>query len=132
MKVVWAGTSHENGRFNPSEHRSDLTELSTRFTQLRSLGHGYLEVHLTEDFPQLTLGFRDDLAVIQMFKTADAMALLQGDGTAADDALVEIPVMDEAVTFTGNFVRGLDDAWDRVTTFIRTGSPDRLGEWFEL
>jgi hypothetical protein len=131
--VVWAATSPVSGRFSPAETRSDVADLSERFNELRSHGQGYLEVRLPDrDHPNLTMGFREDYAVIHLFTSAEQVSLLVGDGTVPPGDVVEVPIMDDLGVFTGDFVLGVDRAWDLVHSFIRTESPGDLGEWCEL
>ncbi|MET7525819.1 hypothetical protein [Streptomyces sp900116325] len=133
MSVVWATTSPESGWFSPSETRSDLRSLSERFIELRSRGQGYLEVRcLDAAFPQLTLGFRGDHAVIHLLNDTAGIFLLVGDGTIASGAVVDVPIMDDLAEFTGDFVLSVDRAWALVRNFIRTRVPSELGEWCEL
>ncbi|GAA4263797.1 hypothetical protein [Dactylosporangium darangshiense] len=131
--VVWAMTSPVSGRFSPVETRSDVVDLSERFNELRSHGQGYLELRLLDrNYPVLTLAFRDDYAVVHLFTSADQVPLLAGDGTVPLADVVEVPIIDDLKGFTGDFVLGVDRAWDRVRSFIRTESPSDLGEWREL
>lgn len=133
MSVIWATTSPESGRFSPGEKCSDGRDLSARFNELRTRGQGYLEVRSPDsEFPVLTLGFRNDRAVVHRFQDAEKVSLLAGDGTVASDAAVEVLIMDELAEFTGDFVLGVDHAWALVREFIRTGMPNELGEWREL
>ena len=133
MSVVWAATSPDSGQFAPVERRSNVRDLSDHFNELRSRGQGYLEVRLPEcDFPQLSLGFRDDHAVIHLFSNAEEMSLLMGDGTVPSRAVIDVPIMDDLTEFTGDFVLSVDRAWDLVRDFVRTGAPRDLGEWCEL
>ncbi|BCJ75951.1 hypothetical protein CS0771_54950 [Catellatospora sp. IY07-71] len=133
MSVLWAATSLESGRFYPGENRSDVSELSERFNELRCRGQGYLEARLADNaFPLLTLGFRDEHAVIHLFNSAEEVALLAGDGTVPPDAVVDVPILDDLAQFTRAFILSIDPAWDSVQPFTRTGSPSELGEWHEL
>ncbi|WUD74220.1 hypothetical protein OG937_22260 [Streptomyces sp. NBC_00510] len=133
MSVMWAATAPESGRFSAFERRSDVAALAERFGELRTRGQGYVEVRLSgSGFPLLALGFRGDQAVIHLFDDADRSSLLCGDGTAAADAVVEVPVMDDLVVFSGDFVLAVDRAWLLVRTFIQAGAPGELGEWREL
>jgi hypothetical protein len=34
--------------------------------------------------------------------------------------------------FTGHFVMSSDRAWDVVQAFVRSGSVDDLGDWYQL
>lgn len=133
MSVVWAATSPESGRFSPVEERSEVRDLSDRLSDLRSRGQGYIEVRLpNREFPVLMLAFRDDHAVVHLMSDAERMSLLAGDGTLSSDAEVAVPIMDEVAAFTGDFVLGLDRAWDLVHNFAWTGVAGTVGEWCEL
>ncbi|MET7738139.1 hypothetical protein ABZT02_43675 [Streptomyces sp. NPDC005402] len=133
MSAVWAATSPESGLFHPEERRSEVKDLSDRFNHLRSLGQGYIEVRSpTRDFPVLTLGFRDDHAVVHLMSDIERMSLLVGDGTVPAGAQVEVPIMDDLAAFTGDFVLDIDRVWDLVHDFTQTWMAGRLGEWCEL
>lgn len=47
-------------------------------------------------------------------------------------AEVEVPIMDDLAVFTGDFVLGIDRAWELVHDFTRTWEASPLGEWCEL
>ncbi|HEY3002147.1 MAG TPA: hypothetical protein VGJ44_07325 [Kribbellaceae bacterium] len=135
MNVVWSATSPETGRFSSAVMRSDLKELEDRFTALRSIGEGYVEVELpTDDSPQVSVSFRGDRAVVQQLSDPETptSSLLVGDGSVPAEAVVDVPVMDDPAVFTGDFVMSVDRAWDAVRDFVRTGSPADLGEWYQL
>lgn len=133
MSAMWAMTSPETGRFSGIEELSDVSVMEDRFHQLRSQGQGYVEVRLQDmDFPQLTLSFRDDHAVVHLFSDAEKVSLLKGDGTVPPEAAVDVPIMDDLAEFTGDFVLSVDRAWALVRSFARTGVPAALGEWCEL
>ncbi|MEU0175300.1 hypothetical protein ABZ178_18405 [Streptomyces massasporeus] len=133
MAAVWSMTSQESGRFSPVEKRSDLSDLTREFNELRSHGRGYLEIRMPDSvFPQLTLSFSDDLAVIHLFTDESSVSLLTGDGVSPTEVTVDVPVMDDLVTFTGNFVLGVDHAWEVVQNFTQTQRIEELGEWCEL
>ncbi|MFF4883532.1 hypothetical protein ACFY2D_11980 [Streptomyces nigra] len=107
--------------------------MTAHFTALRSHGQGYLEVRLPgRELPLLTLGFQDDQAVIHLFDAAEKSSLLVGDGTAAADAVVEVPIMDDLAVFSGDCVVAVDRAWAFVRDFIQTRAPGELGELREL
>ncbi|MGW6008510.1 hypothetical protein [Streptomyces sp. NPDC055210] len=132
MSVVWAATSPESGLFHPAERNSEVTELSDRFTDLRSRGQGYVEVRPPHsEFPVLLLAFRGGHAVIHLMNDPERMSLLVGDGTVPSDAEVEVPVMHELAAFTGDFVLDIDRAWGLVTDFIQTWAAGSMGEWRE-
>ncbi|MEW2079336.1 MULTISPECIES: hypothetical protein [unclassified Streptomyces] len=133
MSVVWAATSPESGLFSPVERRSEVKGLSDRFNDLRSLGQGYVEVRLpNREFPMLMLAFRDDHAVVQLMSDPERMSLLVGDGTVPSDAEVEVPIMGDLATFTGDFVLDVDRAWELVHDFTQMRAAGPLGEWPEL
>jgi hypothetical protein len=130
MLVWWAATDLELRQFSPIERSSDLADLTDHFTALRSRGQGYLEVRLPGgEFPRLTLGFQDDQAVIHLFDAVEKSSLLVGDGTTTADAVVQVPIMDDLASFSGDCVLAVDRAWALVRHFIRTGAPGELGEW---
>ncbi|WP_419706860.1 hypothetical protein [Promicromonospora sp. NFX87] len=58
------------------------------------------------------------------------MLLLLADTPGLKD--VEVPVMDDPVKFTTDFVLDLDQAWRDIEEFIRTGDATRVGNWCEL
>lgn len=133
MSAVWSMTSPESGRFTPGERRSELRDLTDDFNELRSRGRGYLEVRLPDGaFPQLTLSFRDDHAIIHLFTNEESVSLLVGDGTVPPETTVDVLIMDDLAAFTGDFVLSVDHAWDVVRDFVRTEAIEGLGEWCEL
>lgn len=133
MLVWWTATDLESRQFSAIERSSDVADLTDHFTALRSRGQGYLEVRLPGGgFPRLTLGFKDDQAVIHLFDAADKASLLVGDGTAPAEAVVQVPIMDDLAVFSGDCVLAVDRAWDRVRNFIQTGAPGESAEWREL
>ncbi|MEU5397232.1 hypothetical protein [Streptomyces tibetensis] len=126
-------TSRESGRFNPVEKRSGLTDLAREFSELRSHGQGYLEIRMPDsEFPQLTLSFSDDQAVIHLFTDEASVSLLTGDGSTPPEVAVDVPVMDDLATFSGEFVLGVDHAWEVVQNFTHAQRIEELGEWCEL
>jgi hypothetical protein len=133
MSVMWAATSPESGPFHPVERLSEVKGLSDRFNDLRSLGQGYVEVRLpNREFPTLVLAFRDDHAVVYLTSAPERMSLLAGDGTAPSGVEVEVPIMDDLATFTGDFVLDVDRAWELVHDFTQTRAASPRGEWREL
>ena len=133
MSVVWAATSPESGLFHPVERCSEVKDLADRFNELRSRGHGYVEVRLpNREFPVLSLAFRDDHAVVHLMSSTERMSLLVGDGTVPSGAEVEVPIMDDLAAFTGDFVLDIDRAWDLLHSFPQTQASGPLGEWCEL
>ncbi|MFF3412597.1 hypothetical protein ACFYW8_41975 [Streptomyces sp. NPDC002742] len=133
MSVVWSMTSLKSGRFSPNERRSELPDLASGFNELRSRGQGYLEVRFPDNaFPQLTLSFRGDHAVIHLFNDEASVSLLVGDGTVSPEVTIDVPIMDDLTEFTGDFILSVHHAWDVVQNFVQTGTVEGLGEWCEL
>ncbi|WP_114255059.1 hypothetical protein [Streptomyces sp. Go-475] len=133
MDAVWSMTSLGSGRFNPVEKSSDMSDLRRDFSELRSRGEGYLEVRILDsEFPRLALSFCGDQAVIHLFTYEASVSLLVGDGATSPEATVDVPVMDESTTFTGDFVLGVDHAWEVVQKFAQAQAFEELGEWREL
>ncbi|MEV0745799.1 MULTISPECIES: hypothetical protein [unclassified Streptomyces] len=133
MNVVWVGTSPESGPFSPVETHSEAEDLSGRFYDLRSHSQGYIEVRLPNRvFPVLALAFRDDHAVVHLMSDAERTFLLVGDGTAPSGDEVQVPIMDDLVTFTGDYVLDVNRAWNLVHDFWHTQAVGALGEWCEL
>ncbi|GAA3014674.1 hypothetical protein JCM13580A_56850 [Streptomyces drozdowiczii] len=133
MSVVWVGTLPESGLFSAVETDSGAEDLSGRFNDLRSRGQGYIEVRLpNREFPVLTLAFRDDHAVVHLMSDPERTSLLVGDGTVPSGDEIEVPIMDDLVTFTGDFVLDIDRAWNLVHYFSHTQAVTALGEWCEL
>ncbi|MFI7427309.1 hypothetical protein ACIBPB_10005 [Micromonospora sp. NPDC049836] len=129
MNISWSATSPTSGRFAPAE-RSGVAGLIERFDQLRAQGRGYLEVRSDAAFPVLTLGFTGSAAVVHLMTAEDAFSLLAADEPARANA--EALVLDDPVEFTADFVLDLERAWQVVEDFVRTGDPDRSGQWREL
>lgn len=133
MSVAWSMTSPESGRFSPSERHSEERELTESFNALRSRNQGYVEVHFGDaQFPLLTLGFRGDKAVIHLFVNEESVSLLVGNGSMSSDETIEVPVMDDVTPFAGDFALSVDEGWEIVQKFLRTGTFEDLGEWCEL
>jgi hydrogenase maturation factor len=109
---------------------SDVGGLVTRFEELRVQGQGYIEIRAEAEFPVVTLGFKDSVAVVQLMGADDGMSLLVADPLGNGDA--EVLVMDELVEFTADFVLDVDRAWQAVEEIVHTGDPARAGEWYEL
>ena len=133
LSVVWSMTSPASRRFGPGERHGELCALTADFRELRSGGQGCLEVRLPGPaFPLLTLGFRDDHAVMHLCADEESVSLHSGDGTVPPVVGVEVPVMDELAWFSGDFVLSVDHAWDVVRRFAVTGHFEGPGAWFEL
>ena len=135
MTVEWSATSPQTGRVG-AVMRTAFPELEDRFLELRALGAGYVEVALlTEDSPQVTLGFRGDHAVVDQLRALDedpTSFLLVGDGSLSPHGTVKVPVLDDDAVFSGDFVMTVDRAWEAVREFVSSGSVDGLGEWYQL
>lgn len=126
-------TSVQSARFDSTERRSELHDVVSAFRELRATGQGHLEVNLPDSpYPYLTLSFLGDHAVIHLFTSEGSVSLLVGDGSVSPEGEVDVPVMDDLGTFTGDFVMGVDRAWDFTENFVRAGTVEGLGEWCEL
>ncbi|MFI8194743.1 hypothetical protein ACIF8T_39630 [Streptomyces sp. NPDC085946] len=134
MRVTWTATAlGPSRRHCVVERDSVFRELADHFAELRSRGQGYLGARLSgSEFSRLVVGFRSDRAVIHLFDGAERSFLLFGDGSAATDAVVDVPIMDALATFSGDFVLTVDRPWALMNFFIRTGAPGELGRWCEL
>ena len=130
MDVAWSMTSVQS---TSPESRSELRDLVSAFRELCASGRGHLEVNLPDSlYPYLTLSFLGDHAVIHLFTSEERVSLLVGDGSVSPEGQFDVPVMDELGTFTGDFVMRVDRAWDVMENFVRTGTVEGLGEWYEL
>jgi hypothetical protein len=99
--AVWVATEPRSGRFSGVETRSDVAGLSERFNELRLRGQVYLEVRMPDrEYPVVTVGFREDYAVIHLFSDAEQVSRLRGDGTVPSSAVVEVPGGDDAAGLT--------------------------------
>ncbi|MET7486614.1 hypothetical protein [Streptomyces sp. NPDC005538] len=126
-------TSLESGQFSPVEKHSELRDLVRDFNQLHSPGQGYLEVRFPDnEFPQLTLSFKGDRAVIHLITDEETTSLLVGDGTLLTDRSVTVPILNDLTEFAGDFVLSIDHAWDAVRSFAEARAFEELGEWCEL
>ncbi|MEU4198237.1 hypothetical protein AB0E69_40510 [Kribbella sp. NPDC026611] len=133
LEAVVAATSVESGRFHQVETTVDLGSLLRLFDQLMGIGQGYLELRSAErEFPLVTVGFRGRFAVMHCASAPDQMALLRGDGSVEPGQIVEVPIMGEFATFTGEFVLDTARARTALEDFVANGNPARLGEWCEL
>lgn len=81
--VVVAATSTESGRFHRAEKTVDLDTLLSLFDQLTAIGQGYLELRsATQEFPVLTVGFRDNHAVLHCLTSPAETSLLHAKNWA--------------------------------------------------
>ena len=132
MRIAWSATSTE-GRFIPAEREASPDTVCEHFSLLRAQGYGYFEIRgIDNEFPVLTIGFRDTHAVVHRMISTEEVSLLAGDGTAVPGESIEVPIMDDLAEFTGQFIIDVDHAWETVRTFMMTGSTADLGTWSEL
>lgn len=133
VEAVVATTSIESGRFHAVESVIDLDSLLHLFEQFRGSAQGYLEVRSTaREFPVMTFAVQGDFVVIHCSFTSERTALLYGDGSVAPGETVEVPIMDEMGTFTGEFAVNTARARQVLEDFAHGGNPASLGEWCEL
>jgi hypothetical protein len=133
LEAVVAATSIESGHFHAVERTVDLDSLLHLFDQLVGIGQGYLELRSAEhEFPVVTVGFRAGFAVIHTTSAPGQTALLRGDGSVPPGEIVEVPIMNEFATFTGEFVLSTARARTAVEDFVGSGDPAHLGEWYDL
>ncbi|GCD20938.1 hypothetical protein CTKZ_25000 [Cellulomonas algicola] len=130
MNVTWAATSPTTGRFDALERTTDVADLARRVGELRLRGNGYLEVRAVDDFPVLTLGFHEGVAVVHLFRDAETVCLLAEATGRTDSAM--LPVMDDWTEFRAPFVHDLDHAWELVQQFSDGIDVARLGSWSAL
>lgn len=132
-QALVAATSVESGRFRAVEMPTTFDALAQLFDQLTGVGQGYLEVRSTDhEFPLISLGFRHGCAVIHCASNPERMSLLCGDGSVAERDTVEVPIMDDLATFSGDFVVSAARARGVLLTFVRGADPSSLGEWCDL
>jgi hypothetical protein len=110
-----------------------LTTCSASSISSRASGRGTWKCdRLNLSFPVVSVGFRGGFAVIHCASAPDEMALLYGDGSVAPEEAIELPIMDELATFTGEFVLNAAGARKALRDFVVSGTPASLGEWYEL
>src|SRR5689334_24416790 len=132
-EAVVAATSVESGRFHAVEKPISDDCVLDLFDQFVGVGQGYLEVRSADhEFPPVTMGMQGGFAVIHGATTPDQITLLYGDGSLSPQETVEVPIMDELETFTGEFALGTAAAREALEDFIRSGDLARLGRWFDL
>jgi hypothetical protein len=133
VELEWIATDPDSRTLSYTEQRSTVDDYLSRIETLRALGEGFSQVHWADrDYPLVTLRFRNAFGVVDHFTDDDKVYLLVGDGVIANDETVLVPGIQGDSWFTGAFVMTADYAWDVVKAFIRSGSVEDLGEWFEL
>lgn len=132
-RALVAATSLETGRFVSAELSVDRDDLVALIDRLSMIEQAYVEVRLANDeFPALLVGLRRGIAVVQCMSGPESMALLAGDGSSAASEVVDVLIMDELATFTGEYVRGSARARDVVVKFVDGADLWSLGEWHDL
>lgn len=131
--LLVASTAVGSDKFEPREHSTSAGDLLALFDALAKGGGGYLEVRIEHaNYPTLTIGLRHDRAVLQCFTGPEELDLMQGDGSLPPGGSFDVPIMDEAVTFDGEFVVTGARARTVLSEFA-AGSPlSRLGTWHRL
>lgn len=133
MDVAWIATDPGSGDLASTESRSDVDGFMSRLQHLLSAGEGYTEVRRVEAaYPLLTFSFRGGYAVMHLFKSPDDCHLLRGDGGLPATKTVEVPVLGDDCTFSGDFVSSVTKATATIAAFIDAASAERLGEWVRL
>lgn len=132
-RALVAATSVDTGRFTATEQSVDRDDLVRLVDQLSTIDQGYLEVRLVDDdFPALLIGFRKGFAVVQCMSGPESMTLLTGDGSVVGSELVDVLIMDDLATFTGEYVVESARARDVLLRFAEGADVRSLGEWHEL
>lgn len=128
-----ASTSLGTGRFVPTERAVDRNAVAVLIDHLSSADQGYIEVRRHgADFPALLVGFRFGLAVVHCMSAPESMLLLAGDGSVPGSDLVEVLIMDDLASFTGEYVMESGRARDVVLRFLKGDDLSSLGDWDEL
>ncbi|MFU8871911.1 hypothetical protein [Micromonospora sp. SL4-19] len=133
MDVAWTATDPESGDRASTESRSDAEGFMSRLHHLLRAGEGYTEVRRVKaDFPLLTLSFRGHYAVMHLFESADDCRLLRGDAGLPATRTIEVPVLSDDCTFSGDFVSSVTRATAAIAAFIDGAPAERLGDWVRL
>ncbi|WP_446219894.1 hypothetical protein [Micromonospora sp. IBHARD004] len=133
MDVAWIATDPGSGDLASTETQSDVDGFMSRLQHLLSAGVGYTEVRRVEaDYPLLTFSFRGDYAVMHLVESPDDCRLLCGDGGLPATKTVEVPVLGDDCTFSGDFVSSVTKATATIAAFIDGAPAERLGEWVRL
>jgi len=126
-------TSLETGRFAPIERSVERDDLIHLVDQLSTIDQGYVQVRRVDhDFPTLLVGFRKGLAAVHCLWSPESMSLLTGDGSVAGSEPVDVLIMDDLATFTGEYVRESARARDMLLKFADGADLRSLGEWHDL
>ena len=134
MDVRWTATDPDSRRLS-SYRRTSADDYIARIEALLATGEGYTAVHHAgQQYPLLTLSFKDGYGVIHQFPTEDRVLLLVGDGVVGAHETVSVPVLDDVdyAVFTGEYVLSCGRAWTAVQDFLLHGAVGDLGEWQEL
>lgn len=130
MTLLVAATTPD-GRFAGVESPLSPGALSDLLDELVDRGRGYVEVRDGRaTWPMLAVGRSGNRAVIHLFESADSVALLQEAGPTSL-AAIDVPIMDEMVTFDGSFAVSLDKARLVAQQFASGSLPDGL-VWHRL
>ena len=133
MEVEWIATDPDSGLLSHTERRSSVRDYAARIEALLTRGEGYSHVHRADaTYPLLTLSFRGGYGVVHQFPSADKVSLLAGGGAIDASETALVPVLDDDVPFSGEYVLSAERAWAAVREFLEHGSPEDLGEWHEM
>ncbi|TCC54386.1 hypothetical protein E0H73_38700 [Kribbella pittospori] len=132
-RALVAATSVETGRFAATEQLVDRDDLVRLVDELSTIDQGYVEVRRADDdFPALLVGFRMGFAVVQCMSGPESIALLTGDGSVVGSDLVDVLIMDDLATFSGDYVLESARARDVLRKFADGADVRCLGEWHDL
>ena len=127
--VSWMGEQTPSGVEQISDARVFLEVLHS----LALLGRGYAEVSRGhEPFPRVTVSVASGWGVVHLFTSADQCHLLRGDGAVRGEDVIEVPVMGEPASFSGEFALLISRAIDLVEAFVRGVPTSELGTWAAL
>ena len=133
VDVAWTVSDPESGDLASTESRSDADGFMSRLHQLLRAGEGYMEVRRVEaNFPVLTFSFRGHYAVMHLFESPDDCRLLRGDAGLPATTTIEVPVLSDDCTFSGDFVSNVTRATAVIAAFIDGAPSERLGDWVRL
>ena len=133
MDLVWMLDAPELPGMSPVEQRTGVDEFTTFMEAFLADNEGYTEVRPAgSDYPVLTMGFRQGLAVVHRFTDEQSVALLRNRNATRGAALFAIPVFHLDHEFTADFVLPLGEAWAVVKAYVETGTLPDPGSWTEL